>query len=257
MAERAGFEPAVLSHTAFRERHHQPLGHLSAESIAKEPVGPACGEPSGASRRRHGAGEVRAEARPPPGRGCRTRPAAGSDRRPVRQLDHGTAGAVERVGQGIHDAIRIGCQQRPDAHDARLHDAEHVTPGERRTPQAASRLADGVHHAHARSGRPSSARSAGHGRPSPHRRPRPHRRLLAGGGRGRRLGQRCAHVQLVVHPRMLHGDATLDAPDVDRPDHATAGRATICRASAADGAKATPVTHPRGPPWPARDASAS
>ena len=29
LAERAGFEPAVLSHTAFRERHHQPLGHLS------------------------------------------------------------------------------------------------------------------------------------------------------------------------------------------------------------------------------------
>ena len=25
-----GFEPTVLSHTAFRERHHQPLGHLSA-----------------------------------------------------------------------------------------------------------------------------------------------------------------------------------------------------------------------------------
>src|SRR5919201_1666434 len=29
-AERAGFEPARLSPTAFRERHHQPLGHLSA-----------------------------------------------------------------------------------------------------------------------------------------------------------------------------------------------------------------------------------
>ena len=25
-----GFEPTVLSHTAFRERHLQPLGHLSA-----------------------------------------------------------------------------------------------------------------------------------------------------------------------------------------------------------------------------------
>ena len=30
VAEREGFEPSVLSHTAFRERHHQPLGHLSA-----------------------------------------------------------------------------------------------------------------------------------------------------------------------------------------------------------------------------------
>ena len=29
VAERAGFEPAVLSHTAFRERHLKPLGHLS------------------------------------------------------------------------------------------------------------------------------------------------------------------------------------------------------------------------------------
>jgi hypothetical protein len=35
VAERAGFEPAVLSHTAFRERHHQPLGHLSAEEDTK------------------------------------------------------------------------------------------------------------------------------------------------------------------------------------------------------------------------------
>ena len=35
MAERAGFEPAVLSHTAFRERHHQPLGHLSAGEDTK------------------------------------------------------------------------------------------------------------------------------------------------------------------------------------------------------------------------------
>ena len=31
MAEREGFEPSVLSHTAFRERHHQPLGHLSVK----------------------------------------------------------------------------------------------------------------------------------------------------------------------------------------------------------------------------------
>ncbi len=35
VAERAGFEPAVLSHTAFRERHHQPLGHLSAGEDTK------------------------------------------------------------------------------------------------------------------------------------------------------------------------------------------------------------------------------
>ena len=30
MAERVGFEPTVaINHTAFRERHLQPLGHLS------------------------------------------------------------------------------------------------------------------------------------------------------------------------------------------------------------------------------------
>ena len=35
VAERVGFEPTVLSHTAFRERHHQPLGHLSAGEDTK------------------------------------------------------------------------------------------------------------------------------------------------------------------------------------------------------------------------------
>src|SRR6476620_9716683 len=44
MAERAGFEPAVLSHTAFRERHHQPLGHLSAgEDTKRAPDGRLAG----------------------------------------------------------------------------------------------------------------------------------------------------------------------------------------------------------------------
>ena len=43
MAERAGFEPTVLSHTAFRERHHQPLGHLSAGEDTKGPRRPATG----------------------------------------------------------------------------------------------------------------------------------------------------------------------------------------------------------------------
>ena len=35
MAERVGFEPTVLAHTAFRERHLQPLGHLSAREDNK------------------------------------------------------------------------------------------------------------------------------------------------------------------------------------------------------------------------------
>src|SRR5688500_10039909 len=52
VAERVGFEPTVLSHTAFRERHHQPLGHLSAREDTKElslprPADPSATEPSG------------------------------------------------------------------------------------------------------------------------------------------------------------------------------------------------------------------
>ena len=35
VAERVGFEPTVLAHTAFRERHLQPLGHLSVEEDTK------------------------------------------------------------------------------------------------------------------------------------------------------------------------------------------------------------------------------
>ena len=35
VAEREGFEPSVLAHTAFRERHHQPLGHLSTNQDSK------------------------------------------------------------------------------------------------------------------------------------------------------------------------------------------------------------------------------
>src|SRR5712691_13059454 len=36
-AERVGFEPTRLSPTAFRERHLQPLGHLSSASLNFEP----------------------------------------------------------------------------------------------------------------------------------------------------------------------------------------------------------------------------
>ncbi len=37
-AERAGFEPARLSPTAFRELHHQPLGHLSRRKFTGKAV---------------------------------------------------------------------------------------------------------------------------------------------------------------------------------------------------------------------------
>ena len=44
VAERVGFEPTLLSQTAFRERHHQPLGHLSAgEDISGYLLSPIAG----------------------------------------------------------------------------------------------------------------------------------------------------------------------------------------------------------------------
>src|SRR5579863_324352 len=50
VAERVGFEPTVaINHTAFRERHLQPLGHLSGTveyrgGLAPDPAGsPGCG----------------------------------------------------------------------------------------------------------------------------------------------------------------------------------------------------------------------
>src|SRR5687767_5927848 len=47
LAERVGFEPTLLSQTAFRERHHQPLGHLSArEDIAGRPKRAGTGQPA-------------------------------------------------------------------------------------------------------------------------------------------------------------------------------------------------------------------
>src|SRR2546428_1104369 len=49
LAERVGFEPTRLSPTAFRERHHQPLGHLSTskstESEGLATVNSVCAPP--------------------------------------------------------------------------------------------------------------------------------------------------------------------------------------------------------------------
>ena len=56
LAERAGFEPAVLSHTAFRERHHQPLGHLSVNEDTKGLYGNRSGGHAGAAVVARGSG---------------------------------------------------------------------------------------------------------------------------------------------------------------------------------------------------------
>ena len=124
VAERVGFEPTVLSHTAFRERHHQPLGHLSAQRIAKGRSGrPVDGCPvRWVSDRRGGSrgGSVRASrsVRPQLGglrlRGCPTRPCRPS-RAIVRlgQLEGGAAGALDGVGQREDHAVGIAAGAAP------------------------------------------------------------------------------------------------------------------------------------------------
>ena len=64
MAERVGFEPTLLSQTAFRERHHQPLGHLSAREDTSGPGQSSRAAAATSARRR------RRAPRPRPG-GCR------------------------------------------------------------------------------------------------------------------------------------------------------------------------------------------
>ena len=53
LAERVGFEPTVLAHTAFRERHLQPLGHLSVGEDTKaaqaRAASPSSGRPAARS----------------------------------------------------------------------------------------------------------------------------------------------------------------------------------------------------------------
>ena len=198
MAERAGFEPAVLSHTAFRERHHQPLGHLSTRSIANEPAGPARTAPqprplSGVawwSTRRSAASWARM---PDTTRSRRDPPAT------VRQLDDRAAGTLDRVGQREHETIGIRLEQGPDTHHARLQDAEHRDPRQGRSAESTGSLADGAHDS-------VGGRVARGPQPGPTT--RDHGlihdgdrsvRDLARRGRGGRLGQRGAHVQLVVH----------------------------------------------------------
>src|SRR5215203_4560048 len=100
MAERAGFEPTVLSHTAFRERHHQPLGHLSA------------GEDIRGSR----------SARPA---GCRVElvgllaPDAADDleaaaeTRVLGQLEDAAGGAVLAIRGGVDESVDVAVEERP------------------------------------------------------------------------------------------------------------------------------------------------
>ena len=146
LAERVGFEPTVLSHTAFRERHLQPLGHLSAAESSK-------GTPSRPSGRRGPAGRRLSGRRRGSARSGRSSAAAswrmpdttpsrcGQPRR-VGQPDGRAAGALARVAPARTRAVR----RRPGAgRPCTSHTApprrRRSCPGSQRRPRrrAASR----------------------------------------------------------------------------------------------------------------------
>ena len=140
MAERVGFEPTVLSHTAFRERHHQPLGHLSVKedtadclsasrsvveralaTPSRNSAASACMIPDTTRTRRRSASPDRAV------RGCR------------RRRWRGRAVAKTSPSTSL-------LEQRADAHGARLVCGEDDHPRQLRPTQPASCLAQHDHY---------------------------------------------------------------------------------------------------------------
>ena len=180
LAERAGFEPAVLSHTAFRERHHQPLGHLSAAEDTKGRW-PRTGWLGGPPEGRGLTGPGRSPAAPA------NSSSASSRRMPLTilrrrwqagvlgELDDRAGGAVVRVRDGEDERLDVALEERPDAHRAGLERREDRgvwRAGPCRAsgpPRAARRRRRG------RSGRSTPGPGRGPGRPSPRRRRRPRR----------------------------------------------------------------------------------
>ena len=186
VAERAGFEPAVLSHTAFRERHHQPLGHLSAgEDTKASSVG-----------RRPGA---RAAVRRVSARAAANSSSASSRRMPLTILiRRGRPGcwaswmtvpaAPSRVVRGGEDErLDVALEQRADAHRARLQGREDRRVGEPVACRACGPPRAGRRRPRGRSGRPSPGPDRGPARPSPRRRRRRRR-----SGRSPRASASCA-----------------------------------------------------------------
>ena len=217
MAERAGFEPAVLSHTAFRERHHQPLGHLSAgeDTKRRRPAATAPAQPRGDRARRaprlvaaDPADDLDPRGRPACWASWMTDPAA-----PSRSF-----------GDGEDERLDIALQERPDAHRAGLHVAKIVASREPRGAELAGRLTQGARHG--MGGRDRSSPGPDHepARPSPRRRrPRPRSDARPGSARAR-LRERLAHEQLVVHGPMLADDHRGHGPRTG-----TGGRVSPCR----------------------------
>ena len=142
MAERAGFEPAVLSHTAFRERHHQPLGHLSAGEDTKRAWS---GRPRpSVSARRPAPVSASTSSRRMPLTILIRRGRLGM----LRELDDGAGRAVAVVGDRVDERLDVALEERPDAHRAGLLGREDRGVGEPDRAELAGGLAqrddDGV-----------------------------------------------------------------------------------------------------------------
>ena len=247
MAERVGFEPTVLSHTAFRERHHQPLGHLSAaeDSKARPEPGRACARRATAVREPSGA--------PRPGARCRWRaPELGRflgedarhDPQPPGPPGRGSASwSAEPQAPSLGSARAT--RRRPRRPRGRR--PAHMTHGSitqnssrpraSGRPRRSRRLADGAHHrVRGRvagrapvSGLPCATIASSMTATAPSA-------ALAGRRRRGGLGQRCAHVQLVVHTPMRPRRPRRCTSAVGRlrtrhGARGSPGRATICRAS--------------------------
>src|SRR5664279_4222038 len=156
MAERAGFEPAVLSHTAFRERHHQPLGHLSAGEDTKG-VPPARTRTLAAARSGPGDPGVGTGGR------CRHGDVAGRGEEVLglvtpdaadhleaawqpgvlSELDHGPGGALEGVRERIDEGLDIALEERADAHRAGFEGREDRDIAELGPAELSGGLAEG------------------------------------------------------------------------------------------------------------------
>ena len=207
-----GFEPTVLSHTAFRERHLKPLGHLSTSESSKATRRCAEAEPwTEHGRPGSGAHAIAVEVRPQLGGDVAED--ARDDVEPARQAasagqaDGRAARPLGRVGQREDEAVGVCLLECTHAHRARLHDREDREARQRGSAQARGGLAYGDDNGvrgrvTAAAHRFSAVRhhglvDDGHSAVGA---------FTGAGGLGG-LGERCPHVQLVVHrPRRLPPD---------------------------------------------------
>ena len=179
MAERVGFEPTVLSHTAFRERHLQPLGHLSAARGYQAARGWACarGQARAAGARKGG----RAPSRISVASRCMI-PDTTSSRRgsalPDASCTTEPAAPATRIGHREDEPVDVRLEQRADAHRAWLDGREYDDAAKIGATQAAGCLAHDHHHGMGRWITGACRPGCGRARPSLRRAPRRRRRRL-------------------------------------------------------------------------------